>query len=391
MRKKSMLILGVVLSISIIITIIVMFVCNKQPKNDVQISQEYKNLKETDSRYFLVSANGTVTLATEYQVGGQFHYELPSEIVIPKKINGTTITTIANGAFENCYSISYIQIPNTVTEIGSTFQNCSVQEITILGKSPSIRLIDVNNLNKVNIPDGTIDVTIRSSSLSHLEVPASVTYLDLTCDNLVQLKLPSELEILFLHCANLKDIDIPNSVYKLNLRGCSSIDKITIPSNVITLEDYDNNGGAFQDCINLKEITLNEGLQSIPSHTFENCTSLESIHLPSNIENIGENAFANSGITKIQCPDSVRHIDDEAFANSAISKIELPCNLNFIGTRAFADSNLTEISLPITLCSIGDEAFARTNLTEITISCTFAELGRELFADCQNLEQLDFR
>lgn len=369
MKKKSMLILGVVLSILIIITIIVMFVYNKQPKNDVQISQEYKNLKETDSRYFSVSANGTVTLATEYQVGGQFHNELPSEIVIPKKINGTTITSIADGAFENCYSISYIQVPDTVTEIGSAFQNCSVQEIAILGKSPSIRLIDVNNLNKVNIPDGTIDVTIHSSSLSHLDVPDSVTYLDLTCDNLVQLKLPSELETLFLHCANLKDIDIPNSVYKLNLRGCSSIDKITIPSNVITLEDYDNNGGAFQDCSNLKEITLNEGLQSIPEKTFYKCTSLENLVLPNTISYIGSSAFSYTAITKIDIPESV----------------------TTIGSYAFSYSNFTEITLPNSVIEIDSYAFSNSNLAKITLPNSLSYVGSKLFDRCDKLESIDFR
>lgn len=337
MKKKSMFIFGVVLSISIIITIVVMFVYNKQPKNDVQISQEYKNLKETDSRYFSVSANGTVTLATEYQVGGQFHNELPSEIVIPRKINGTTITSIADGAFENCYSISYIQVPDTVTEIGSAFQNCSVQEIAILGKSPSIRLIDVNNLNKVNIPDGTIAVTINSSSLSHLELPSSVTQLVLKCDNLEQLELPTNIDELYLHCAKLKGINIPNTVSQLNLKGCSSIEKISIPSSLTSLESYDYDAntnlpyGAFQDCSNLKEITFNSKIDGIPSNAFMNCTSLEHIQLPDTITYIGHYAFFNTSITNIIIPQTVEQIGNCAFSRTNITEIVLPNSLYNIG------------------------------------------------------------
>lgn len=350
MKKKSMLILGVVLSISIIITIIIMFICNKQPKNDVQISQEYKNSKETDSSYFTVSANGTITLAKEYQVGGQFYNELPSEIIIPKKINGTTITAIADGAFENCYNISYIQVPDTVTEIGSAFQNCSVQEITILGKSPSIHLIDVNNLNKVNIPDETIAVTIHSSSLNHLDLPSSVTQLILRCDNLEQLELPTGIDELYLHCAKLKDINIPNTVSQLNLKGCSSIEKITIPDSLTSLESYDYDErtnlpyGAFQDCSNLKEITINSALESIPANTFRNCTNLENIQLPDSITYIGDYAFAYTAISNITIPKAVQQIGNYAFINTNLNEIFLEGNsMLYIGNRIFDDCDKLEI------------------------------------------------
>lgn len=50
---------------------------------------------------------------------------------------------------------------------------------------------------------------------------------------------------------------------------------------------------AFDSCIYLNKIILNEGLRAIGSDAFQGCSSLTEIEIPSTVEDIGERAFAN--------------------------------------------------------------------------------------------------
>ena len=61
-------------------------------------------------------------------------YEGISKVVtIPPKIDGHTVTKIANGAFYGCTGLKKVTIPNSVTEIGSgAFSGCTgLTEISV--------------------------------------------------------------------------------------------------------------------------------------------------------------------------------------------------------------------------------------------------------------------
>src|SRR5580658_9019695 len=50
----------------------------------------------------------------------------PWAVTIPTNINGLTVTTIGNDAFENEFSLTSVTIPNSVTTIGeNAFNLCS--------------------------------------------------------------------------------------------------------------------------------------------------------------------------------------------------------------------------------------------------------------------------
>ena len=55
---------------------------------------------------------------------------------------------------------------------------------------------------------------------------------------------------------------------------------------------------AFDSCIWLNKVTLNEGLRFIGSDAFQGCSSLTEIEIPSTVENIGERAFVNCSSLK---------------------------------------------------------------------------------------------
>ena len=66
-----------------------------------------------------------------------------------------------------------------------------------------------------------------------------------------------------------------------------------IPDKVTTL-GYDRyDGGTFEGCTSLKNITLPESLVTIYEFCFKNCHSLESIIIPDSVTSLGEYIFEN--------------------------------------------------------------------------------------------------
>ena len=152
---------------------------------------------------------------------------------------GSSVTSIGNYAFYNCYSLTSITIPNGVTSIGNyAFYNCY-------------------SLTSITIPNGV--TSIGNSAFSN--------------------------------CYSLTSITIPNGVISIGnsaFYNCSSLASITIPDGVTRIGQY-----AFYICYSLSSITIPNGVTSIASNAFASCYSLTSITIPNSITSIEAQAFYN--------------------------------------------------------------------------------------------------
>ena len=104
--------------------------------------------------------------------------------------------------------------------------------------------------------------------------------------------------------------------------GCTSLWKITIPSNVTEIQSC-----AFEDCTNLSNINMPESVISIDSYAFKNCDRLQSITIPKSVTLIGNWAFADCGqLQNIYCkatqPPTLEN--DWVFESSIITTIYVP-------------------------------------------------------------------
>lgn len=173
-----------------------------------------------------------------------------------------------------------------------------------------------------------------------------------------------------------------NEEFRANYPGQTAI-KTLIIKNDGEGTALDNSSAFAAHLVSLENVTLPEGMKTIPSGAFKQCFSLKKVVLPSSIETIGNNAFDSDvnldiDFTKLT---NLTSIGDYAFSiinanggNSAegdsytkykdeikdggIKNIILPESVKTIGSRAFfGQRNVKKIVIPKSVTSIQGQAF----------------------------------
>ena len=240
----------------------------------------------------------------------------------------SSVTSIGDGAFSSCSSLSKIVIPSSVTSIGEmAFMNCdSLSDIVI---PSSVTIIGSNAFDDC-------------SSLSNIVIPSSVTSIG---------------DSAFWACSSLSSIVIPGSVTSIGdfaFWGCSSLSSIVIPSSVTSIGD-----SAFSDCSSLSNIVIPDSVTSIGDSAFGGCSSLSNIVIPASVTSIGDWAFGGCcSLFSIVIPKSVISIGDGAFSNcSSLFNIVIPNSVTSIGSEAFAGCNFANNVKQELISRFGDKIF----------------------------------
>ena len=160
--------------------------------------------------------------------------ELTGSIGIPYILEGKTVVTIGDHAFASATGITEITIPDSVTKIEySAFENCTNLTSVDLGKITAIShsvFTGCTRLAQITIPN-----TLKSgAALPCLNNP-----------NITTITLEEGLTVVPSYiCANtgITEITIPNSVTKIEygaFNDCTNLKKITILDNVTLMDFYD--------------------------------------------------------------------------------------------------------------------------------------------------------
>lgn len=194
-------------------------------------------------------------------------------------------------------------------------------------------------------------------------VPKDVTIVHFHC-NVTSIDVET-----FYECSKLKEVVLNNGLQTVGKKAfaqCKSLERITLPCTVTSIGME-----AFFDCTSLKELVLNEGIQKIYPQAFERCKSLQSITIPSSMVEIGRFTFNDCKCLR------------EVFLNEGLQKI---------GVNAFSCCHsLQSITIPSTVTYIGLASFQNcSELREVVCIEGLPEIESNTFIGCLSLERITF-
>ena len=168
------------------------------------------------------------------------------------------ITSIGRYAFEGCYDLISIGIPNSVTSIDNgAFTYCSnLKSVYINDLSSWLNIDFFTSLSNPCYP-GEASLYLNNKLLTNLVIP----------DDITEIK-----SYAFERVSSLETVTISNNVTRIGydaFRFCDSLESIEIQDGVISIGSY-----AFSDCTSLTSITIPDSVTSIGSYVFYDCTAL---------------------------------------------------------------------------------------------------------------------
>lgn len=166
--------------------------------------------------------------------------------------------------------------------------------------------------------------------------------------------------------------------------------------------------------INVRSLTIEEGVESIGVYAFDSCDRLVSVSIPDSVTLIRYNAFGRCplladvhlgngvtimehdvfngclSLTSLLIPDSVTKIGSSTFYGcSSLVSINMP-NISVIESSIFRDcKSLRSITIPDSVTKIEDYAFTGCkSLTSVYIGSGTVSLGKQQFATCTSLTSI---
>ena len=145
----------------------------------------------------------------------------------------TAITTIPDGAFQNCTSLESIEIPSSVADIGTgVFSNCNnLTSLRVNGANPTF-----DSRNNCNAIIETATNTLVAGC-NNTRIPNTATAIGngafQNCTGITSIVIPNSITTIgdnaFLSCTSLGSVEIPNSVTSIGenaFGGCDELSSI---------------------------------------------------------------------------------------------------------------------------------------------------------------------
>lgn len=250
--------------------------------------------------------------ATEYDATS-FVFVVPPQVM---KKGFTIVATDING--------------NTFTKISNNQQE--VKRNTILSMPPLKWIND--NSPKLEVPDGVL--TIHNEEKGML----LVALMDYAYDEIVSMKVTGTMndedflwiyyEMPALRYLDISDVNVTTLPNK-SFYQSSNVETIIMPKTLQTIPD-----NVFYESV-VKDVYLNDGLQTIGVSAFENCDNLMSLHIPQSVETIGAKAFYDCNkLEVLTFADGCKltSLNSRVFSQTPIKSVQIPANVRTIATTS---------------------------------------------------------
>ena len=381
-----------------------------------------------------VSIPATVVTIGNYAFESRTGEETLTSLTFEKEADGSTaLKTIGNVAFKY-QNFPTVEIPKSVTTIGNnsfsynpslvsfTFEegtqikafgtsliaNCPLIETFVVPASvTTLGNNDFENctaLKSVTFEEGSkltsiASATFKASGIESIVIPEGVT-------TFTTVKTPNVTtsNALFQNCVNLKSVTLGSKttfLAKDMFSGCVALETITIPDTVEMIGQT-----CFKECTSLKSVTFGENskLTKLGQNCFEK-SGLESIVLPASFTKFGYGSsytttVSSSGNQFLDCA-SLKSVEFKGklevicgyvFRNcTALESIKIPASTTIIGNYAFdgcTSLNSVEIASSGSLV-IGSYAFRNSAITEVTIPKGTTKIDNYAFNGCKDLTKVD--
>lgn len=207
---------------------------------------------------------------------------------------------------------------------------------------------------------------------------------------------------------NVEEIVIPEGVTRIEEYALSGakFKKVVFPESLKTIAT-----GAFEDCVNLEEICLNDWLDEIEPYAFQGCKNLTRIDLSRYIYYIGAGAFAKCNkVKEVECNGNsifefkygcliedghiiaasfgnpiptdvlIDTIKESAYSGDGHFVIKIPENIKTIEEYAFSDCDyLTHVEIAHEMESVEENAFFAEHINTIVLSSNCGNIHKGAF------------
>lgn len=270
--------------------------------------------------------------------GGAFHScEYIEEIILPEGL-----THIGGWTFASCHALKKMILPNSLTRIeANIFYNCySLQEISVpyIGQLRDKRsdqplypfgywFGQVNGSNVYQIQQRYYDeedaTGKRQTITGNFSIPYSLKKITVTGG-----EIPYGA---FENCSEVENIILSEGVTSIDTSvfyNCKKLTEMIIPNSVT----YLGSSSLFYNCYDLEKVVYpnNDSQLVVGFANFANCKNLKDVAFYNNVTSIGGNAFYGClELAELVLPNGVRTINQGALtACSKLTKLTIP----FVGT-----------------------------------------------------------
>lgn len=338
--------------------------------------------------------NGPLNIPQTVQIGGKTYpvevlavrmFEGEGESLI-KNITAITLneglTEIGEMGFFNCSKIKELELPASLTTMGSNaFWNIGIKVVCHSAAPLTLPKSTTYSYQfkkcTVIVPVGSVAAYVAATDKGWDE---SNTYLTFA-------GLADGVE----YRANDTDAwvtGVADDTVVADIKDYLSIDGSQMP---VTRID-----AAFSGKTQLQKVTVPAAVKALPENMFKDCTSLNAVTFASGsqLQTIGKWAFMSTAVAAIEIPEGVTELPDGVFKNClSLTEITLPSNLVSVGGGCFYNCKaLTTVNVCADNLTIADRAFYSCESLEtinsanpLQLSSDISKLGME-FEGCKSLK-----
>lgn len=338
--------------------------------------------------------NGPLNIPQTVQIGGKTYpvevlavrmFEGEGESLI-KNITAITLneglTEIGEMGFFNCSKIKELELPASLTTMGSNaFWNIGIKVVCHSAAPLTLPKSTTYSYQfkkcTVIVPVGSVAAYVAATDKGWDESNTYLTFAGLA-DGVEYRANDTEAWV----------TGVADDTVVADIKDYLSIDGSQMP---VTRID-----AAFSGKTQLQKVTVPVAVKALPENMFKDCTSLNAVTFASGsqLQTIGKWAFMSTAVAAIEIPEGVTELPDGVFKNClSLTEITLPSNLVSVGGGCFYNCKaLTTVNVCADNLTIADRAFYSCESLEtinsanpLQLSSDISKLGME-FEECKSLK-----